>query len=138
MSERCNPPLPSRSREQARDLRKVSTDAERKLWHHLRAGRLTDFKFRRQHPIPPYIVDFHCNAAKLVVELDGSQHAPDTDVKRTSFLQAKGFHIVRFRDNDVLSNTNAVLEAILNAVESRTLTPSPLPKGEGLKNEGGP
>jgi len=132
MSERHNPPLPSRSREQARSLRGTSTDAERKLWFHLRAGRLRGFKFRQQHPIPPYVVDFYCDRARLVVELDGSQHAPDTDATRTSFLQAKGFHVVRFWDNDVLSNTSAVLAAILDVLENRTLSPTPLPEGEGL------
>jgi very-short-patch-repair endonuclease len=138
MPEQHNPPLPSRAREQARDLRSRSTDTERKLWYHLRAGRLNGFKFRRQHPLPPYIVDFYCDVARLVVELDGSQHTRNVDAQRTSRLEAKGLRILRFWDNDVLCNMEAVLESILTAVEDRTLSPTPLPKGEGLKNEGEP
>lgn len=126
MPERHNPPLPSRTRERARDLRKASTDAERELWYHLRV------KFRRQHPIPPYVVDFYCDAAKLVVELDGSQHNEESDARRTDFLEAKGLRVLRFWDNDALTDTETVLAAILNAVENRTLTPAPLPEGEGL------
>ena len=131
MPGRHNPPLPSRSREQARSLRRASTDAERELWFHLRAGRLCGFKFRQQHPIPPYFVDFYCDAAKLVVELDGSQHTAESDARRTDCLEAKGLHVLRFWDNDVLNDTEAVLATILSVAEDRTLTPTPLPEGEG-------
>jgi very-short-patch-repair endonuclease len=116
----------------ARDLRRSETDAEHKLWFHLRAGRLNGLKFRRQHPVPPYVVDFICVAEALVVELDGSQHVVDADAVRTKFLEAQGLRVLRFWDDDVLRNTDAVLEAILSAVGDRTLSPTPLPMGEGL------
>jgi very-short-patch-repair endonuclease len=132
MQEHVNPPLPTTALEHAKDLRRNSTDAERRLWQHLRASRLNGFKFRRQHPIPPYIVDFVCASEYLVVELDGSQHTDASDAARTRFLEARGLRVLRFWDNDVLSNTDAVLEAILNIVENRTLTRTPLPMGEGL------
>jgi Uncharacterized protein conserved in bacteria len=90
-------------------------------------------KFRRQHPIPPYVVDFFCEAKKLVVELDGSQHDEEVDQARTRFLESHGLMILRYWDNDVLQQTEAVLEAILGAAENRTLTPTPLPPGEGLE-----
>ena len=131
MHERIKPPLPSRALDAARDLRAAATDAERELWLHLRGGRLLGFKFRRQHPVPPYVVDFYCDSAKLVVEVDGSQHSEAADAARTQTLQARGLHILRFWDNEVLINTRAVLEAIVSAVENRTLTPTPLPTGEG-------
>lgn len=93
---------------------------------------MNGLKFRRQHPIPPYIVDFICEAKKLVVELDGSQHDEAVDHVRTKFLESRGLMVLRFWDNDVLQQTDAVLEAILSAAENRTLTPTPLPVGEGL------
>lgn len=132
MPQTFNPPLPSRSLEQARALRAASTDAERKLWRHLRASQLGGLKFRRQHPVPPYIADFYCPELQLVIELDGSQHTEASDAVRTGFLEARGMLVLRFWDNDVLTNTEAVVEAICNAVTHRTLTPTPLPPGEGL------
>lgn len=131
MAERSNPPLPTIKRDQARELRTAMTDAGRELWRRLRAGQLEGWKFRRQHTVPPYIVDFVCLSAKLIVELDGSQHTPRSDAVRTRFLVAQGFRILRFWDNDALLNTEAVVEAIFNALGDRTLTPTPLP-GEGL------
>jgi very-short-patch-repair endonuclease len=126
------PPLASKSRDSARDLRQRLTDAEQKLWFHLRAGRLNGLKFRRQHPFPPYVLDFYCSAEKLVVELDGSQHCEAVDATRTDFLQRSGLRMLRFRDHDVLIQTDAVLDAILACVGGRTLSPTPLPQGEGL------
>jgi very-short-patch-repair endonuclease len=111
------------------------TDAEREMWFHLRAGRINGLKFRRQHPLPPYVVDFYCHAPKLVIEVDGSQHTESEDAIRTATLQRQGLTVLRFWDNDVLTNTDAVLEAIFNAVATRTLTPTPLPMGEGLQPE---
>ncbi|MBB5209186.1 endonuclease domain-containing protein [Chiayiivirga flava] len=107
-------------------------DAERELWFHLRGGRLLGLKFRRQYPMPPYVVDFICIEARLIVELDGSQHSQDVDRRREDMLKAQGFRVVRFWNNEVLSNTEAVLEAIISAAGCRTLTPTPLPGGEGL------
>jgi len=132
MSQINKPPLPSRSLDAARGLRKSSTDSERKLWQCLRAGQLDGLKFRRQHPIPPYIVDFYCEAANLVVELDGSQHTEVADRARTHFLESKGLTVLRFWDNEALTQTDAVVESIFDYVAHRTLTPTPLPVGEGL------
>ncbi|WP_166210337.1 endonuclease domain-containing protein [Cognatiluteimonas telluris] len=126
------PPLPTRSRDFARALRVCSTDAERALWQHLRAGRLNGHKFRRQHPIHPYVVDFYCETLKLVIELDGSQHTPDSDAVRTQFLESRGLSVIRFWSHDVLQQTDAVLQAIWSFADRRTLTPTPLPPGEGL------
>jgi very-short-patch-repair endonuclease len=129
------PPLPTDTLRNARRLRRDTTDAERRLWQHLRADRFDSLKFRRQHPIPPYIVDFCCASERLIVELDGSQHSEAIDAPRTRFLQSKGWRILRFWDNDVLLETEVVLDAIWSAVGDRTLSPTPLPAGEGLKSE---
>jgi very-short-patch-repair endonuclease len=77
-----NPPLPSRLHDHAREMRSAQTDAEQKLWSHLRATRLGGYKFRRQHLLPPFVVDFCCIEQRLIVELDGSQHGDDADVAR--------------------------------------------------------
>jgi very-short-patch-repair endonuclease len=115
-------------------LRQSQTDAEHRLWHLLRGSRLAGSKFRRQHPVPPYVLDFYCCAAKLAVELDGSLHSHDVDQVRTRFLAPQGIRILRFWDNDVLSKTEAVIESILTSLQDPTLTPTPLPMGEGLKS----
>ena len=138
MSERINPPLPSRSQCFARKLRRDSTNAELHLWQYLRSSRLACYKFRRQRPIPPYVVDFYCDAAKLVVELDGSQHNERGDAQRTRCLQALGLKVLRFWDNDVLGRTQDILANILASIDARTLTPTPLPMGEGLKTRAEP
>ncbi|MGQ0801116.1 MAG: endonuclease domain-containing protein [Pseudomarimonas sp.] len=96
MRERVNPPLPSQALRTARQLRQASTAAEVELWYHLRGGRMLGLKFRRQHPVPPYVADFCCLEARLVVDLDGSQHAEDVDLERTQALQARGFEVLRF------------------------------------------
>ncbi|MDR7135281.1 very-short-patch-repair endonuclease [Lysobacter niastensis] len=124
--------LPTNTLEAARSLRKEMTDAERKIWRHLRDGQLAGMKFRRQHPLPPYVVDFCCLDAGLVIELDGSQHTQNSDAVRTRFLEAKGYKVLRLWNNDVLLKTDAVIEAIWNAVGRRPLIPTPLPMGEGL------
>jgi very-short-patch-repair endonuclease len=129
---RHNPPLHTETLLTARRLRDSGTDAGRKLWYHLRAGRLDGLRFRRQHPLPPYVVDFDCHACRWVVELDGSQHPSDGDAIRAQALNRQGLLIVRFRDNQVLLETEAVLEAILNLARNRTLSPPPPPAGEGL------
>ena len=126
------PPLPTQTLATAKALRSSTTDAEIKLWYHLRAKRLGGLNFRRQHPIPPYIADFYCEALRLVVELDGSQHDEDVDRARTQALERQGLVILRFWDNQVLQETEAVLEAILNFARDRTLSPTPPPEGEGL------
>jgi very-short-patch-repair endonuclease len=98
----------------ARNLRKRCTDAERLLWAHLRARQLEGLKFRRQHPIGHYIVDFVCLERRLVVEVDGGHHASqrDSDVERDKWLEEEGYSVLRLWDNDVLTNTDGVLEVI--------------------------
>jgi acyl-CoA thioester hydrolase len=98
----------------ARDLRANSTDAERLLWSKLRDRNLVGAKFRRQVSFPPYTVDFCCFEAKLIVEADGGQHAESVaqDAVRTKRLEGDGFSVIRFWNNDVLTNINGVLEAI--------------------------
>lgn len=92
-------------------------------------------KFRRQHPVPPYVVDFYGEATRLVVELDGSQHNEGADAPRTRYLESLGLKVLRYWNHEVLQQTVAVLESILIANENRTLTPTPLPTGAGLKSE---
>jgi very-short-patch-repair endonuclease len=104
----------------ARQLRQASTDTERRMWSALRDRRLASYKFRRQYPIGPYIVDFACTRHQLVIELDGSQHADATaDVRRTAFLQRQGWRVIRFWNNDVLINTSGVIESILRALQTK-------------------
>ena len=125
------PPLPTRTLGNARALRRDPTDAERALWRHLRAGRLNGLKFRRQHPIPPYIADFCCASAKLVIELDGSQHSEETDRVRSRYLQSQGWRVLRFWGHDVLARIEAVVDAIWNAAASPNPLPNPSPEGRG-------
>ncbi|MFO1385490.1 MAG: endonuclease domain-containing protein [Chitinivorax sp.] len=113
----------------AKALRQNMTDAELLLWRHFRAHRLNGQKFRRQQPIGPYIVDFVHLGAKLIVEADGGQHNQcEKDAIRDEWLTNQGFKIMRFWNNDILSNTDAVLTAILDALAPSPLTP--LPQGE--------
>ena len=119
------------TKQRAKQLRKNETDAERLLWYRLRNRQIANSKFRRQHVIEPYIVDFVCLERGLVVEVDGGQHAERVpeDVRRTEFLESKGLRVLRFWNNDVLTQTEAVLESIYSVLLERPLTP-PLPKGE--------
>ena len=98
----------------AKTMRTNATDAESLMWYLLRAKRFMALKFRRQHVIEPYIVDFYCHEIGLVVELDGSQHNTDDgkeyDAERTKFLEALGLKVVRYWNHDVLRNTDVVLE----------------------------
>jgi very-short-patch-repair endonuclease len=100
----------------AKRLRRNQTDAERVLWLRLRNRRLNSLKFKRQVPIDRFVVDFCCAQARLIVELDGGQHATRVaeDMERTRILEAMGYLVLRFWNNDVLQNTNGVLEEILN------------------------
>lgn len=108
----------------ARKLRKEMTPAERLLWSRLRDRRLAGFKFRRQVPVGPYIVDFLCAEARVIVEIDGGQHNfPDAraqDQERTRFLEAKGYKVLRFWNNEVLGNLEGVLTVILEACRSHS------------------
>ena len=126
-----------RARVRARSLRKDATDAESLLWFHLRDRRLGNHKFRRQRPIGPYFADFACLEAKLIVELDGGQHveAVDYDETRTGFMVAQGFRVLRFWNNEVLAQTSAVLERILQVLQEDP-HPNPLPQaGEGARQD---
>jgi very-short-patch-repair endonuclease len=119
-------------RDYARGLRRRQTDAERRVWTRLRDRRLLRVKFVRQLPIGPYIVDFCCREAKLVVELDGGQHATATayDAERARFLERLGYRVLRFWDNEALGNTDGVLERIAQALTCARPHPGPLPGGE--------
>ena len=100
----------------AKVMRSNATDAESLMWQLLRNKRFMNLKFRRQHVIAPYIVDFYCHELGLVIELDGSQHGTDDaveyDAERTKFLEALGFKVVRYWNHDVLGNTEVVLEGL--------------------------
>ena len=105
-------------REAARQLRQNATEAERKLWHCLRDKRLLGLRFRRQQPIGPYVADFYCSAAKLIVELDGSHHADSGaqyDRIRTKWLESRGYKILRFWNTD-LQDSDFVIGAISHAI----------------------
>ena len=106
--------------ERARALRARPTDAERKLWAVLRNKQLAGYRFRRQTPIGGFIADFVCFEQKLVVEVDGGQHAIDTenDAVRTAWLEAQGFRVLRFWNNDVLGNIGGVAQTICRALEA--------------------
>ena len=122
----------------AKSLRKRSTDVEQHLWSHLRAGRFEGIKFRRQHPIGQYIVDFVCLERKLIIELDGGHHAlPEEmlkDKQRNGWLEDEGYTVVRFWDNEVLMNTTGVLEVIRERLHKTPSPQSPPLKG-GEKRE---
>ena len=100
----------------ARELRKKMTDAERVLWQYLRLKQIAGYKFRRQCSIGSYVVDFACFEKKLIIELDGGQHIDQMayDSKRTKWLESQGFHVMRFWNNQVLKETQAVVETISN------------------------
>ena len=103
----------------ARQLRKNLTDAERVLWNILRSRQVSGYKFRRQAPIGPYIVDFVCFENRLIVEVDGGQHLEraNYDDRRTAWLESAGFKVIRFWNNQVLAETETVREAIFIAVQ---------------------
>ncbi len=99
----------------ARKMRQEPTEAERRLWSRLRHRQLGGYKFRRQHPIGPYIVDFCCVEKKLIVEADGDVHAfqEKQDRERTKWLEKEGYRVLRFANVTIFQQTEAVLEAIL-------------------------
>jgi very-short-patch-repair endonuclease len=107
-----------------RMLRRNQTDAERKLWAQLRILRAEGTRFRRQHPIGPYIVDFVCLEKKLVFEADGGRHnEPDMlkqDTMRTAWLEREGYHVLRFWNNDVLLNMDGVMIKIREALDNQS------------------
>lgn len=110
----------------ARHLRKNMTDAEQRIWRALRLRQILGVKFRRQHPIGHYIADFVCIERKLIVEVDGGQHAEQIieDNARTAWLEAQGYRVMRFWNNDMLQNIEGVLEAIRLELEEGLFPPS--------------
>ena len=106
-----------------------STDSERRLWHWLRNRQIDGVKFRRQVPLGPYVVDFMAADRRLVIEIDGGQHAlrQDFDQRRTAWLEEQGYQVIRFWSNEVLANTEGVIEAIGIALKLRPPHPDPLP-----------
>ena len=110
-------------------LRDNATDAERKLWAMLRRGQIAGLRFRRQQPIGPYVVDFYCSAAKLIIELDGDQHGSDShalyDRTRTCWLMVRGYCVLRFANGEFLKNPQTVLDGIAHVLEGRAV---PLPE----------
>jgi very-short-patch-repair endonuclease len=104
--------------ERARQLRGNLTDAERRLWSRLCYRQFNGLRFRRQAPVGPYIADFVCFSEKLVIEVDGGQHATRKhhDARRAAWLKSQGFRVLRFWNNDVLRNTSGVLETIASAL----------------------
>ena len=116
----------------AKSLRSNQTEAERKLWYYLRANRFMGLKFKRQKPIGNYIVDFICMEHQLIIEVDGGQHADQMtyDQKRDAWLSHQGYTVLRFWNNDVMQQTDGVLEQI--RLKIGTLSPNPSPaRGRG-------
>jgi very-short-patch-repair endonuclease len=137
-------PLPQETIAFARTLRREQTDAETLMWMLLRDRRLHGMKFRRQHPVPPYTLDFYCHPLKLAVELDGSQHLDSArDQARDVALNDAGIEVLRYWNHDVLARTEQVLDDLWNRIDHRSdviagetaaaepSPPAPLPVGEG-------
>jgi very-short-patch-repair endonuclease len=115
----------------AKLLRKNFTDTERLLWKYLRAKQMEGCKFRRQEPMGSYIVDFVCPEKRLIIEVDGGQHSveQERDSERDSWLEGHGYKVLRFWNNEVLTNTEGILEVIRYYLNHPPLYP--LPSGEG-------
>ena len=120
--------------DRAKHLRSEQTEAEKRLWYHLRAHRFLGLKFKRQKPIGRYIVDFICIDRRLVIEVDGGQHDAQTeyDEKRDAWLRQQGYQVLRFWNREVMRELDGVLERIRLAVISPS-PPTPLPQGRGEK-----
>ena len=123
------------TRDNVRRMRANPTDAEQRLWHRLRRKQIVSARFRRQYPLGRYIVDFVCLPARLIIEVDGGQHSEsEADVVRTEWLESQGYLVVRFWNNEVLSNIDGVVEQVLEKARLRLETPPPTPsrKGRGI------
>lgn len=105
------------TRQRAAALRRNATSPEKLLWSMLRAKNLAGLKFRRQHAIEPYIVDFYCAAERLIIELDGESHEGREayDAKRQAMIESKGYSVLRFTNDEVMDNLDGVLESVLQA-----------------------
>jgi very-short-patch-repair endonuclease len=132
MPHRFEDKAATRPTRRSRDLRNNATDAERRLWTHLSARQVAGTRFNRQFPIGPFICDFVSRSAKLVIEVDGGQHASQAaaDAGRTAYLEAQGYRVIRFWNHDVLGNTEGVIQLIEQALADRP-SPSPSRKREG-------
>jgi very-short-patch-repair endonuclease len=125
--------------ERAKWLRQNMTEAEARLWCLLRAHRFQGYKFKRQKPIGPYIVDFVCMQHRVIIEVDGGQHQDrrEYDQERDAWLRRRGYAVLRFWNHEVMGNLEGVLEAILQAMQARALSPAPSPaSGRGEVPEG--
>jgi len=115
-------------------LRRHPTEAEKKLWRHLRNRQISGAKFRGQQPFGPYILDFYCAESKLAIELDGGQHGMTKhtrqDEQRDEYLKQEGVTVLRFWNNQIFEEVEGVLDMIYATLESRTPHPNPLPQGE--------
>ncbi|SBV34154.1 conserved protein of unknown function [uncultured Sphingopyxis sp.] len=116
----------------SRELRLNATDAERKLWTQLSARKLAGIRFNRQFPVSPFICDFVSRSAKLVIEVDGGQHAVDVakDEARTAYLETRGYRVIRFWNNDVLERIEGVVSEIERVLADMP-SPNPSRKREG-------
>jgi very-short-patch-repair endonuclease len=139
------PPKPDRRVERARELRRAMTEAEKKLWWHLRELPLATSHFRRQATIGPYFADFACHKSRIVIEIDGGGHGDSrqiaSDRRRTAYLTSRGYRVLRFWNNEVLRETEGVMTLIYDAVHQQappTPDPSPpfAPRTEGGEPRG--
>jgi very-short-patch-repair endonuclease len=125
----------------ARALRRTMTDAERKLWWHLRSLPIETSHFRRQAPIGPYYADFACHRHKLIIEVDGSGHAKTRqaafDAERTAFLRSRGYRVLRFWNNEVLQQIDGVMSAVFEALRDAEPPPTPDPSPPRATRAGG-
>ena|SRR6476661_9552928 len=137
MSE-FHPIIPDKLLFRSRQMRRDSTHPERRLWNCLRAGRLGGLKFRRQHAIGPFVVDFYCHDCRLAVELDGDSHNDrgKYDLRREDKLKSENIRVVRFANDDVLRDLESVLRSILVSCGFYPDSALALPLGEG-RGEGG-
>ncbi len=119
--------IPPNIKTNSRKLRSELTEAETHLWQHLKARQVGDKKFRRQHPVGNYILDFACIEARLAIEVDGSQHSEmkSQDNLRTAWLETQGWKVLRFWNNEVLQNIEGVLEKVLNTLKADKSNISP-------------
>ncbi|QJQ32313.1 DUF559 domain-containing protein [Sphingomonas lacunae] len=115
-------PITRQTNPHAARFRRDSTEAERCLWRSISNRQLSGYKFRRQASIGPYIADFLCISARLIVEVDGGQHTEETDAARTAWLEDQGYRVVRFWNNEVMGNIEGVLTVLLAELQRRSAT----------------